>query len=347
MTDWCTAASIVVVIGAGEAYRASRRTRQTWPPDVHRVINQTGRVGVASVIRFEDFVQRGRARFNRLRDRSARQRRDAGPRGTAVDKARALNQLIECEVIPRLLVAHAAPSATIGSLHTDGVTEAEVAAFAPLALQVEADELLEHVDALIRRGVSRETLLVDLLAPAARLLGRFWEEDRCDFVDVTMGLWRLQEVVHEVFGRTTPDKHGAGAARRALFASLEGDQHSFGTLVIDELFCANGWLTDRVAEASPALLCERVRDTWVDLVGLTITCDCHIAPLPSIIRGIRAASCNPRLCVMVGGRVFSFDASRAAAVGADGTAPDARAAVRVAGALVDAVAREAVASMTG
>ncbi|WP_010184110.1 cobalamin B12-binding domain-containing protein [Sphingomonas sp. PAMC 26605] len=315
--------------------------------DVHRVINQTGRVGVASVIRFEEFVQRGRARFNRLRDRNARQRPDGVQRGVGIDKARALNQLIEREVIPRLLVAHAAPHPATERSQTDHIEQAEVAAFAPLALQVEADELLEHVEAMIARGVSRETLLVDLLAPAARLLGQFWEEDRCDFVDVTMGLWRLQEVVHEIFGRTTPDRHSPGPARRALFASLEGDQHSFGTVVVDELFGANGWLTDRVAEASPAVLCERVRDDWFDLVGLTITCDCHIAPLPSIVRGIRAASCNPRICVMVGGRVFALDASRAAAVGADGTAPDARAAVRVAGALVDAVAQEMVASMTG
>ncbi|TPG52896.1 cobalamin B12-binding domain-containing protein [Sphingomonas glacialis] len=315
--------------------------------DVHRVINQTGRVGVASVIRFEEFVQRGRARLSRLRDRSTHERRDAVHPAPAVDKARALNQLIECEIIPRLLVAHAAPIAPTDAAHSDRIADTEVAAFAPLALQVEADELLEHVEALIARGVSRETLLVDLLAPAARMLGQFWEEDRCDFVDVTMGLWRLQEVVHEIFGRATPDGHIPSLARRALFASLEGDQHSFGTVVVDELFCAHGWMTDRLAEATQPQLLERVRDTWFDLVGLTITCDCHIAPLPSIVRSIRAASCNPRICVMVGGRVFALDASRAAAVGADGTAPDARAAVRVAGELVDAVAREAVASMTG
>ena len=50
---------------------------------------------------------------------------------------------------------------------------------------------------------------------------------------------------------------------------------------------------------------------------------------------------------MVGGRVFAENADLAAAVGADGTAPDARVAVRVAGSLVDAAAREAVAAMTG
>ncbi|MEG3177855.1 cobalamin B12-binding domain-containing protein [Sphingomonas sp. RB3P16] len=256
------------------------------------------------------------------------------------DPARSLNQLIEREIIPRLLVAHGAgPHPPLQIASSDGVSAAEVAAFAPLTLQVEADELLDHVETLIARGVSLETVLVDLLAPAARMLGHFWEDDRCDFVDVTMGLWRLQEVVHELSGRATHDAHRLGQARRALFASLDGDQHSFGTVVVDELFCANGWATDRLDQATTADLLERVRDQWFDLAGLTITLDYHIAPLPSIVRAIRASSRNPQIRVMVGGRALSSDAGLAAASGADGTAPDARVAVRVAGELVDAVAR--------
>jgi methanogenic corrinoid protein MtbC1 len=269
-------------------------------------------------------------------------------RSAVGEQARSLSRLIECEIIPRLLVAHA------GGLHAVAPTEpvatitlAEVEAFAPLALHVEADELLQYVEGLVARGVSFETLLVDLMAPAARHLGALWDDDRCDFVDVTMGLWRLQEVVHELSGCPTRAAHEEHLARRALFVSLEGDQHSFGTVVIDEMFSANGWMTDRLNEATTEDLLRHVRQEAFDLIGLTITCDCHIAALPSIVRSVRASSRNPRICVMVGGRVFAENAELAAAVGADGTAPDARVAVRVAGALVDAVAREAVSAMTG
>lgn len=268
-----------------------------------------------------------------------------------LEYARSLTRLIESEIIPRLLVAHSTgPHADSEADAARGcvISAEEVEAFAPLALQVEADELLEYVDGLVARGVTLESLLVDLLAPAARQLGEFWESDLCDFVDVTMGLWRLQEVVHELSARL-PHDHSKpfGQERRALFASLEGDQHSFGTVVIDELFCANGWLTDRMNEATTVELLERVRDEWFDLAGLTITCDCHIAPLPAIVRSIRGSSRNPRICVMVGGRVFAGNADLAASVGADGTAPDARVAVRVAGELVDAVTQELVQPMTG
>lgn len=269
-------------------------------------------------------------------------------RSLANDQVRSLSQLIEREIIPRLLVAHAQPPhARVDCDCGETVSVAEVAAFAPLALHIEADELLQHVERMVARGVSFDTLLVDLLAPAARELGALWEDDRCDFVDVTMGLWRLQEVVHELSGRAAKDLQGDGHMRRALFASLIGDTHSFGTVVIDEMFSSNGWMTDRLNEATTEDLLARVREEAFDLIGLTITCDCHIAPLPSIVRSVRASSRNPRICVMVGGRVFAENADLAAAVGADGTAPDARVAVRVAGSLVDAAAREAVAAMTG
>jgi hypothetical protein len=139
-----------------------------------------------------------------------------------MEYARSLTRLIESEIIPRLLVAHSNGAHGVPTDPRGGaVLPDDVATFAPLTLQVEADELLEHVDRLIARGVSHETLLVDLLAPAARLLGELWEDDRCDFVDVTMGLWRLQQVVHEISGRSTYGlQQGPGPVRRALFASL-------------------------------------------------------------------------------------------------------------------------------
>lgn len=303
---------------------------------------------MASLARIEQFSPSDRARI--AHDTGRGEKLVDFQRRADVEYARSLSRLIESEIIPRLLVAHGGGShAAADVAHDENISAEEVEAFAPLALQVEADELLDHVEGLIGRGVSLETLLVDLLAPAARLLGQFWEDDRCDFVDVTMGLWRLQEVVYELSSRAPHDhRHPAGhRGRRALFASLDGDQHSFGTVVIDELFSANGWLTDRLNEATTVELLQRVRDEWFDMAGLTITCDCHIAPLPSIVRSLRASSRNPRICVMVGGRVFAQDADLAASVGADGTAPDARIAMRVAGELVDAVAREAVSPMTG
>lgn len=250
------------------------------------------------------------------------------------DYARSLSTLIESEIIPRLMVAHASVTPAASPIESDTVIRVqEVEEFAPLVMQVEADALLAHVESILARGVSLDTMLVDLLAPTARRLGEYWEDERCDFVDVTMGLWRLQEVVHEISARL-PVKAPPAGDRRALFAAMPGDQHSFGTVVIDDIFQRDGWLTDRMSGAETSDLLERVEDDWFDIIGLTVSCDCHIATLPSIIAALRNVSRNPRVCIMVGGRIFSADPDLAIYVGADGTARDAKSALQVADQLV-------------
>lgn len=261
-----------------------------------------------------------------------------------VDFDRSLSKLIESEIIPRLMIAHAVDvPGTVVASDFAGITEDEVRALAPLALEVEADALLAHIEGILARDVPVDTVMVDLLAPAARMLGEFWEDDRCDFVDVTMGLWRLQEVVHEIAARMPADRMIAAGGMRALFATMPGDQHNFGAVVIDEIFRRDGWITDRMSEAETPDLLRRVSDRWFDVVGLTISCDCHMAPLPSIVAALRNVSKNSRVCIMVGGRVFTADPALAAQVGADGTAPDARLALTVAADLVRARAGEVLA----
>ncbi len=257
-----------------------------------------------------------------------------------------LSNVIEYEIIPRLVALRSvpagkdapAPSAdpplSAGSL----LGEADREAFFPLTVAAEIDVLLDFVDTLIARGIAAEDILLELLAPAARYLGELWESDRCDFVEVTMGLWRLQEVAHEL-GTRLPAQLNHQPCARALFAPLPGDQHSFGTVVLEEIFARGGWATERLGIVSKAELLDRVAGGWFDIVGLTVTCDCHMGALPAIIAAIRNVSCNPKLCVLVGGRIFVDAPERAIELGADATAPDARLALQVANSLVGAVAR--------
>lgn len=242
--------------------------------------------------------------------------------------------LIEGEIIPRMMASHPAEPDDHRARPDAAITDDDVDAFAPLALTLEADALLGLAERILHRGVSVDTLLVDLLAPTARRLGEYWEDDRCDFVDVTMGLWRLQELVHHLMGNAPCACRTGG--RRALFAAMPGDQHSFGTVVIDEIFRRAGWDTLRIGDADPMELIGRVAGEWFDLVGLTVSCGRHVPGLRSLITAMRNVSRNPRACVMVGGRIFVDNPELAVNVGADGTARDARAAAAIAARLVDA-----------
>jgi MerR family transcriptional regulator, light-induced transcriptional regulator len=252
-----------------------------------------------------------------------------------------LAKLIEGEIIPRLLLAHLDdPTSFYGRNDPSALIEAdEPSMFARWALDCEAHQLVRHVDDVLARGVEVETVLIELLAPAARTLGEQWEDDTIDFIAVTMGLWRLQEVVHELAARAPGAAQNRGGDRRALFCVMPGEQHSFGTTLVDECFRRRGWNTLCVPSTTEQQLLALARERWFEIIGLTVSCDHHIEELPRLIEALRKVSRNPHTGVMVGGPIFVSNADLARQVGADGTAKDARAAVDCAEVLVSEFAQ--------
>lgn len=242
----------------------------------------------------------------------------------------ALGSLIEGEIIPRLLLAHTTIARRPRPEGSGILLPEEAERFAPLPLTLEADELLALVEAYLARGVSVEAVLLDLLAPSARALGLLCDEDRCNFLDVTMGLWRLQEVTRTIAARSPALARALGPAPSALFTPMPGEQHSFGTLIVEQVFDRAGWQTEVLIGPLRADLLQTVASRAFDLVGLTVSCDCEAAVLGELIAGIRGASKAGGLQVLIGGRMVNERPGIAEATGADGTAADARSALALA-----------------
>jgi methanogenic corrinoid protein MtbC1 len=194
--------------------------------------------------------------------------------------------------------------------------------------------LLDFVDHCLETGSSVETVYVELLAPAARRLGEYWEEDSEDFVGVTMGLWRIQEILRELTLRIPPKSRPGHGKRSALFSPMPGEQHSFGTLMVAECFQRAGWDIDILIEPTQSELTAKFAKRHYDLIGLTVSNDCSKGALGSTVKTIKAVSSNPHIKVMMGGRVINDHPGLVDECGADATAIDAVAAVTLGDELV-------------
>jgi MerR family transcriptional regulator, light-induced transcriptional regulator len=214
------------------------------------------------------------------------------------------------------------------------ITESDVHEFTQLSLSGDAHELLDFVDRCLATGSSVETVYVELLAPAARTLGKYWEDDSEDFVGVTMGLWRIQEILRELTLRIPPKARPGHGQRSALFSPMPGEQHSFGTLMVAECFQRAGWDTDVLIEPTASELTGKFANRHYDLIGLTVSCDCSTGALSSLITTIKAVSSNPQVRVLIGGRVINEQPDLVDICGADATAADAPSAVALADRLV-------------
>lgn len=95
------------------------------------------------------------------------------------------------------------------------------------ALAPESDALPAVLAAFRREGVDGDAVC-DLVMPlAARELGRAWEDDRLSFIDVSLGMVRMQRLLRDVLA--DPAQPGNGPS--VLFILPEGEQHTLGALV--------------------------------------------------------------------------------------------------------------------
>lgn len=276
-------------------------------------------------------------------ERAPRPQAAASPEPSGLER---MASAIERDIVPRLLASHRAGPFPPGMLIA-GDALAPAPSADPGAERVEElvrrltapgeDAAEAFLDAILEEGVSCEAVYLDLLAPAARLLGTMWEEDTCDFVQVTLALGRMQRVL-----RSLSHLFLAGAAPRAAPAGrifltcLPGEQHTLGLVMVAEFFVRAGWWTDLGHPVSEAELLQSVRAEWYDVVGVSMACDGSLPRLKRELQAIRRTSRNPAVRVMVGGRAFDADPALVGRVGADATARDAREAAAAAAALLPA-----------
>ena len=156
----------------------------------------------------------------------------------AEDGYSALLRTIEGEVIPRLILAHRAVADgnrcdDLASPLLPGSTE--IFELARIVLRGSNAEALAYLRGLQTLGMNTETIYLELLAPVARHLGVRWEDESSDFVEVTLGLQKLQDLAHQLSeANVETSRPTSRVSRRALFAALPGEQHVFGSQLVGE-----------------------------------------------------------------------------------------------------------------
>jgi len=247
-----------------------------------------------------------------------------------------LLQTIEAEIIPRLMLVH--QMAHSASPHTQPARIVpgpdEVAEFADLVLASDAAESAAWVEARRAGGMALDMVYLDLLAPAARLLGERWSDDQIDFTQVTLGLWRIQQVMYDLSPSFQRPADAPAHGRRALLVSMPGSQHSLGLFMVAEFFRRAGWAVWSDPLASVDDLLHAVHTEWFDVIGFSIGTERQAGELASVILRARAASRNAGVAVLVGGPLVRVSPESVAQLGADGAAADAPHAVALAERLV-------------
>jgi methanogenic corrinoid protein MtbC1 len=250
--------------------------------------------------------------------------------GDPSDCVGGLLRAIEESVIPQMVQAHREDVRPGGARRRrrNGVSAKQVAEFANLVVTAPLDTARGCLNRVRRDAdLNVEQVFLDVLTPAARLLGEWWSLDRCSFSEVTLGLVALHQMLHDLSAEFYSDAQVDPRGLHALLAPAPGEQHTFGLLMVAEFFRRAGWRVWSGPVASQSDLTGMVRREWFSLVGLSVSAESRLDVVAKGIREIRQASRNKALKVMVGGRVFIDSPELAREVGADLTATDGKQAV--------------------
>lgn len=201
---------------------------------------------------------------------------------------------------------------------------ARIEAFCDSLIGDDPEAGFAFVDEARAAGASADTLYLGYVASAARRLGERWETDRASFMDVTIGLARLHQIVLHLGPTFFTSQPTEPNGHTAMLAAVPGEDHVLGVMMATDYFRRQGWRID--VELAPTLerLGAQARTHDYDMIGLSASTRGRIDALAGAIAALRRLA--PGALYVVGGHITEIEPDVAARVGADFAAGDASAA---------------------
>ncbi len=196
-----------------------------------------------------------------------------------------------------------------------------------------APEVLRLTNAGLTMGISPETLLFDSLIPSLEEVGARFE--RGDFFVPDMliagkAMAGALDVLRPLLAET-----GAETVGTFVMGTVKGDVHDIGKNLVNIMLEGAGFqVIDLGVQVAPERFIEAIQEHQPDIVGFSAFLTTTMPMFKANINALEKAGLRDQVLVMVGGAPVTQE--YADAVGADGYAADASAAVAKAKALIAA-----------
>lgn len=205
-------------------------------------------------------------------------------------------------IVPRLLLAH-----RMDAREVERAAEArkppsaeDVVSLVELAVAQDVPGAMRQAEVRLRLGMTLESLLLDWIAAAARLLGDQWLRDERSFAEVTLGLGTLHRMLATLRHRLGPPLSHRGVV---VLLTAPGEQHTLAIHVLGDLLRHVGWEAVVEPNLSEDALLTMVATEPVVMVGISVSNGDLVAPLDRLVARVHEVSLNRELAVMLGGAI--------------------------------------------
>jgi methanogenic corrinoid protein MtbC1 len=168
--------------------------------------------------------------------------------------------------------------------------------------RTEAVRLL--VEEGLHSGVSAADLLLEVIQPAQREIGRLWQENKVSIAQehLATGISQL------ALARICQESPRAGQlGKTVVVACVEGETHEMGARIAADFLEMAGFRVRYLGANVPTdSLLDMIKDSSPDLVALSVTISFHASALCDAIARIQKAT-DGKLPILVGGHIFEWD----------------------------------------
>ena len=178
------------------------------------------------------------------------------------------------------------------------------------------------------RGESLAHLYLQVFQPALREIGRLWLTNQISVAQEHFCSAATQILMAQLLPRAPDAAHNG---RSVIVCCVAGEMHDLGARMVADLFEMAGWDGYFCGANTPhEAIAQAAVERGAEVLAVSASMDLHLRSVRELISRVRSDARCAALSVIVGGHPFDVDPALWQKVGADGTAPDAGAAVALA-----------------
>jgi 5-methyltetrahydrofolate--homocysteine methyltransferase len=197
----------------------------------------------------------------------------------------------------------------------------------------DAPSTAAEVGLALEKGTNAGDILHKACIPAMVEVGRLFELSEIFVPEMLVAARAMQGALdilrpHLVEGDlNAAGKVVIGAAGKVVIGTVSGDLHDIGKNLVCIMFEGAGFeVIDLGTDVEPETFVKAVQEHQPDLLGMSALLTTTMPSMEKTILALKEAGLRDRVLVMIGGAPVTEDF--AAAIGADGYAPDASSATR-------------------
>lgn len=194
-------------------------------------------------------------------------------------------------------------------------------------IEREVAEAVELTQKAIDGGLSAEEVLTKALIPAMSVVGGRYESGEIFVPEMLLSaqaMKKAMEILQPLLAESEVEPKGV-----AIIGTVEGDLHDIGQNLVATMLEGAGFKVFNLGtDVSAGRFAEATKEHQADLVGMSALLTTTLVRMPEVIEALVKNGLRDRVKTMVGGAPLTHE--YALKIGADGFAPDAASAVKLA-----------------